>query len=81
METWIDDLARGFGEDPLTPEETATLLDVARDVAHRVERKVTPLSTFLLGLAVGRATAGGTTRSDATAAALEELRASLPTRG
>ena len=79
MESWIDDLATALREQPLSPQETATLLEVARDVAHRVERKVTPLSTFLLGLAVGRATAGGAPRSDAMAAALEELRASLPT--
>jgi hypothetical protein len=81
MESWIDGLASALHEEPLSPQEAETLLEVARDVAHRVERKVTPLSTFLLGLAVGRATAGGTTRSDATAAALEELRASLPTQG
>jgi len=81
MESWIDGLASALHEEPLSTQEAETLLEVARDVAHRVERKVTPLSTFLLGLAVGRATAGGTTRSDATAAALEELRASLPTQG
>ena len=81
MESWIDRLATTLREDPLTPRETDTLLEVARDVAHRVERKVTPLSTFLLGLAVGRATADGTTRSDALAAALTELRATLPPEG
>ncbi|PRI10685.1 DUF6457 domain-containing protein [Leucobacter massiliensis] len=31
-----------------------TVLDVARDVAHDVARPAAPLSTFLLGLAVGR---------------------------
>lgn len=33
----------------------ATVLNVARDVAHDVARPAAPLSTFLLGLAVGRA--------------------------
>ena len=78
METWIDDLARAFGEDPLTPEETATLLDVARDVAHRVERKVTPLSTFLLGVAVGRRQAAGSSRTESLGAGLGTLQATLP---
>ena len=81
MDSWIDRLATTLHEEPLSPQETAALLEIARDVAHRVERKVTPLSTFLLGLAVGRATAGGTARSDAMVAALEELRALLPTQG
>jgi hypothetical protein len=81
MQSWIDGLATSLREDPLTPQETETLLGIARDVAHRVERKVTPLSTFLLGLAAGRASAGGATRADALAAALAELRATLPAEG
>lgn len=30
------------------------LLDAARDVAHGVERRAAPVTTYLLGLAVGR---------------------------
>jgi hypothetical protein len=30
-----------------------TVLDLARDVAHQVERPAAPVSAFLLGLAVG----------------------------
>jgi hypothetical protein len=30
-----------------------TMLDVARDVAHNVERKATPVTTYLMGVAVG----------------------------
>jgi hypothetical protein len=78
METWIDDLARAFGEDPLTREEVAALLDVARDVAHRVERKITPLSTFLLGVAVGRRQAAGASRTEGLGAGLGTLQAALP---
>lgn len=44
---WIDDLARRLGEEPLSPEQVERLLGVARDVAHGVERRVTPLSAFL----------------------------------
>lgn len=78
MAGWIDDFAGALGEEPLTATETSTLLEVARDVAHRVERQVTPLSTFLLGAAVGRRLAAGASRDEALGAALGELRASLP---
>ncbi len=78
MEAWIDQLAETLGEDTLTARETAVLLDVARDVAHRVERKITPLSTFLLGAAVGRGLAGGTTRDQALRTALDALESILP---
>jgi hypothetical protein len=30
------------------------VLDVARDVAHNVERPAAPVSTYLVGVAVGR---------------------------
>lgn len=54
MESWIDRLATALGEEPLAPTEVDALLDAAREVAHGVERRVTPLTTFLLGVAVGR---------------------------
>jgi hypothetical protein len=78
MESWLDDLARALGQDPLSEGDVETLLGVARDVAHRVERRITPVSTFLLGAAVGRAEATGTGRSEALAQALTTLRELLP---
>jgi len=78
METWIDELAGALGEEPLLPEEVDTLLGTARDVAHRVERRITPLSTFLLGAAVGRRQAAGTGRAEALAETLDTLRDKLP---
>ena len=42
MEGWIDELAEALGEEALTREEANDLLGAARDVAHRVERKITP---------------------------------------
>ena len=78
MEAWIDQLAEALGEDTLSARETAVLHDVARDVAHRVERKITPLSTFLLGSAVGRGLAGGASRDEAVQAALDTVRSLLP---
>ena len=67
MEDWIDRLAAALGEDPLSESETTRLLGVSREVAHRVERKITPLAAFLLGSATGgtyipRGTAKATAR-------------------
>jgi hypothetical protein len=62
---WIDELARNLGEEPLSGAEIEELLGIARDVAHNVERKVTPLSTFLAGCATGRRLAAGESRGDA----------------
>jgi hypothetical protein len=52
LDEWIDtvmeklELEDDFDED--------ALLDTARVVAHQVERRATPISTYLVGLAVGR---------------------------
>ncbi len=78
METWIDELARALAQEPLSEDEVETLLGIARDVAHRVERRITPLSTFLLGAAVGRREAEGAGRPGALREALETLRRLLP---
>jgi Domain of unknown function (DUF6457) len=78
MEDWIDRLAAALGEDPLSETETTRLLGVSREVAHRVERKITPLAAFLLGSATGRSVAAGASRADALAAALGTLERLLP---
>jgi Domain of unknown function (DUF6457) len=78
MDAWIDRLAAALGEDPLTDAETTRLLGSARDVAHRVERRITPLAAFVLGSAAGRRMAGGASRDDALASALETLEGLLP---
>ena len=78
MDNWIGELARSLNEEPLTSDEMTRLLDAAGDVAHRVERKMTPLSTFVLGCAVGRKLASGTDRADALGDALRQLESLLP---
>ena len=57
MTRWIDELAEALGQEPLTPGETAQVLELAREVAHGIERRLAPLSTFLAGLHVGRSLA------------------------
>jgi hypothetical protein len=52
MNEWIDEVCTelGIGDDV----DEDLLLDVARVVAHDVERRAAPVTTYLLGLAVGR---------------------------
>jgi hypothetical protein len=51
MDDWLDALTRTL-ELPATVD-VDLVLDLSRDVAHNVERKVTPLTTYLMGVAVG----------------------------
>jgi Domain of unknown function (DUF6457) len=50
LDDWLSAVCAEFGLDPAVPAEV--VLDVARDVAHGVERPAAPLTTFLLGRAV-----------------------------
>ncbi|GAA1076007.1 DUF6457 domain-containing protein [Nocardiopsis metallicus] len=42
------------GTDPLQKPDVDRILDLARDAAHSVARPAAPLTTYLLGVAVGR---------------------------
>lgn len=77
-EAWLDGFARSIGVEALEESEIESLLGVARDVAHGVERKVTPLATFLLGMSVQGAITAGTARRVALAAAIGELEGLIP---
>jgi hypothetical protein len=76
--TWLDQLAEALGVDPPSQAETGRILAAARDVAHSVERRITPLSTFVLGMAVERSVADGTPREAALDRAIDALRRSIP---
>jgi hypothetical protein len=78
MSDWIDQLAEALGVEALNSPETERILRVARDVAHRVERKDTPLAAFLLGMDVARRTASGTARGVALDDAVATTEALLP---
>jgi hypothetical protein len=78
MDRWIEDLAVALSLEPISDDEADRLLRVARDVAHRVERKGTPLATFLLGMHVGRRTADGSDRGLALGDAIGLVEALLP---
>jgi hypothetical protein len=69
LDRWTEAACAELG---LTPAQVPVrmVLDLARDVAHQVERPAAPLTAFLLGLAVGQ----GRPVGDA-AAVLSELAA------
>ncbi len=78
MTEWIDRLADGMGLQPLSAAESERLLRASRDVAHRVERRITPLSTFLLGMGVAARMAQGASREIAFDDAIDSLLRRLP---
>ncbi|OLT28398.1 molybdopterin-guanine dinucleotide biosynthesis protein [Nocardiopsis sp. CNR-923] len=56
------------GDGPVEKADVDRVLDLARDAAHSVARPAAPLTTYLLGVAVGRGA-----DPDAAAAALSAL--------
>lgn len=66
LDAWIAEVCAELGLDAAVLDRDA-ILDVARDVAHHVARPAAPLTTFLVGLAAGRA--GASTESVRDAAA------------
>lgn len=75
---WIDGLADELKLDRPSVHETEHLLRSARDVAHRIERRATPLAMYLVGVAAGRAAGAGQPRDDALDDAIHTLLLRLP---
>ncbi len=53
LENWTEAVAAELGVQP-PPGYLRTVLDLARDAAHQVERPAAPVTSFLLGIAVGQ---------------------------
>ena len=73
LDQWLQALSAELGIDDITFDNDTvhTLLDLARDTAHEVERVAAPLSTFLVGVAVGRGETIGGASARATALAMD----------
>ena len=71
FDEWVDELcvALGIRDD----FDVDAILALARDSAHEIERRAAPVTTFLVGLAAGRA-GGGDAISDAVATTASLLR-------
>ena len=67
LKQWLTTLSAELGTSDVRMDDDAvrTVLDLARDSAHEVERVAAPLTTFLVGIAVGR---GATLETVAAAA-------------
>jgi Domain of unknown function (DUF6457) len=53
LDSWTKAACAELGIDPAIAD-TRAVLDLARDVAHGVERPAAPLTAYLLGVAVGQ---------------------------
>jgi Domain of unknown function (DUF6457) len=73
LDDWAEALRTELGIDP---EETTqkTVLNLARVVAHTVDRPAAPLTSYFLGVAVGRGQP-----LEETAAKIQQLARSWPT--
>lgn len=72
LQEWTDAACAELGIDPAAAP-ARVVLDLARDVAHQIERPAAPLTAYLLGLAVGRGQ-----QAEAAASRLRELAAGWP---
>lgn len=72
LDEWLRALPQEIGipDVVLDPASVNTLLDVTRDAAHEVERLAGPLTTFLMGVAVGRGQRLGDVATRTTALAI-----------
>jgi hypothetical protein len=52
LDTWIETACAELGVEP-GDEYIKTILNLARVIAHKVDRRGAPLTSYLLGLAVG----------------------------
>jgi hypothetical protein len=74
LKQWLTTLSAELetSDVPLDEDAVHTLLDLARDSAHEVERVAAPLTTFVVGIAVGRGATLGSATAAATALLMNE---------
>jgi len=72
LNSWLDTVSSelGIADVELDNNDIHTLLDLARDSAHEVERLAAPLTSYLVGVAVGRGASLGSAAAKVTALAL-----------
>jgi Domain of unknown function (DUF6457) len=69
LDQWVTEVCAALGLDDEV--DTDSLLELARDVAHGIERRAAPVTTFLVGLAAGRAGGGAAAEGRALAVVRE----------
>lgn len=78
MSDWLPRFADELGEPPPTRDEVTAILDLTRDVAHGTERKLAPLTSYLVGIHLGRQLEAGADRDEALRRAVDRILARLP---
>lgn len=80
LDAWLEAVANELGLSDLefSDDTVHTLLDLARDSAHEIERVAAPLTTYLVGVAVGRGATLGAAAASVTALALQTPGSSSP---
>jgi hypothetical protein len=75
LRAWVDALSGALDTgDVVFDEDTMhIILDLARDAAHGIARPAAPLTTFLVGVAVGRGASIGGAAARATELALQAM--------
>jgi hypothetical protein len=58
LDRWVQAACAELGVDPVAVD-SRLVLDLARDVAHGVDRPAAPLAAYLLGVAVGQGQQAG----------------------
>ena len=72
FDEWVKEVCAALDLDD--DVDVDSILEVARDVAHGVERRAAPVTTFLVGLAAGRA-GGGLAAEQRALVAVKDLAA------
>ena len=74
LKQWLTTLSAELETSDVAMDDDAvgTLLDLARDSAHEVERIAAPLTTFIVGIAVGRGARLTTAAATATTLLLND---------
>jgi hypothetical protein len=74
LSSWLNTVSSelGIADVELDNNDIHILLDLARDSAHEVERLAAPLTSYLVGVAVGRGASLGSVAAKITALALSD---------
>ena len=74
LNQWLSTLSAELeiGDVAMDDDAVRTLLDLARDSAHEVERVAAPLTSFLVGIAVGLGSTLATAAATATTLLLNQ---------
>jgi hypothetical protein len=70
LDRWVAAVCAELGIDPAAVD-VRQVLDLARDVAHQVDRPAAPVTAYLLGLAVGAGRPAGEAAARLTAMAAD----------